>query len=147
MGVIVEAERRLYFGYGRNMHPHIMAERCPAAVPAGAAVLTQHRILINGRGVSTVVVDQDHDVHGVLWRLSALCEETLDIIEGVAKGHYSKHETHIQTGDGSIGPALIYLAVNTIIGPPREGYLESLEEAAAHHGFPPRYLRHLAGLR
>lgn len=103
--------------------------------------------MINGRGVSTVVPDDGHSVHGVLWTLSARCETTLDVVEGVAKGHYRKDEVDLQTVGGAVGPALIYLAADTIIGPPREGYLESLEEAAAHHGFPSSYRQYLASLR
>lgn len=147
MSVIDATEARLYFGYGRNMHPKIMAERCPGAEPMGVAVLQRHRIMINGRGVSTVVPDGAHDVYGVLWELTVRCEETLDVIEGVANGHYLKDEAHPHTEDGQIGPALIYLAADMAIGPPRQGYLEALEEAAAYHGFPAAYLRHLARLR
>ena len=139
-------DRQLYFAYGRNMHLDIMADRCPDAAYAGLAVLDAHRILINGRGVSTVIPDASHRVHGVLWHLTHACEATLDIIEGVAKGHYVRDVAEPLGTDGPAS-ALIYLARDISPGPPRDGYLESLEEAASQHSFPGHYRRHLAGLR
>ncbi|MFN3233463.1 MAG: gamma-glutamylcyclotransferase family protein [Alphaproteobacteria bacterium] len=140
-------DRLLYFAYGRNMHPEIMGERCPDAAFAGLAVLNTHRIMINGRGVSTVIADPGHSVHGVLWHLTQRCESTLDMIEGVAKGHYAREKAHPIPEAGSASPALIYLAHDTTPGSPRPGYLESLEEAAYTHRFPVHYRRHLASLR
>ncbi len=139
-------DRQLYFAYGRNMHLEIMAARCPDAAYAGLAVLDGHRLLINGRGVSTVIPDRGHQVHGVLWHLTQACEATLDIIEGVAKGHYVRDVAEPAAADGRAS-ALIYLARDVNPGPPRDGYLESLEEAAEHHGFPALYRQHLAALR
>lgn len=137
---------RLYFAYGRNMHVGIMAERCPAAKQAGLASLPGHRILINTRGVSTVLPDADHIVHGVLWWVTPQCEITLDRIEGVANGHYTR-ETIIPHGDaGPAGEALMYRATGAEIGLPKAGYLEALCEAAAHHRFPSTYLGHLESL-
>jgi len=137
----------LYFAYGRNMHLEIMAERCPAAEFVSLATLDRHRILINGRGVSTVVPDAKHRVHGVLWHLTAACEATLDEIEGVARGHYVREIAHPVPAQGPARPAMIYLAANIEPGPPKAGYLEALEEAAAAHGFPDDYRLHLGKLR
>lgn len=137
----------LYFAYGRNMHPAIMAQRCPAAGFVGAALLPDHRLLINTRGVSTVVPEAGNAVHGVLWRLTPACEATLDEIEGVARNIYRKEEVLPFLDAGAAGPAMIYVASDSTPAPPREGYLESLEEAALHHGFPEDYRSFLAGLR
>ncbi len=136
----------LYFAYGRNMHPAIMARRCPAAEFIGAAVLPDHRLLINVRGVSTVVPEAGSAVHGVLWRLTPACEAALDEIEGVARGSYRRDEVWPLRGGRTLEPALIYIASNAEPSLPREGYLESLEEAAHHHGFPEDYRLYLAGL-
>ena len=136
----------LYFAYGRNMHPEIMARRCPAAGFVGAAVLPDHRLLINVRGVSTVVPEAGSTVHGVLWRLTSICEAALDEIEGVARGSYRRDEVRPVMGGVTLEPALIYIASNTEPSLPREGYLESLEEAAHHHGFPDEYRRFLSAL-
>ncbi len=137
----------LYFAYGRNMHPEIMARRCPAAGFVGAAELPDHRLLINIRGVSTVVPEAGTTVHGVLWRLTPACEETLDEIEGVARGSYRRDTVRPVMNFEAVEPALIYIATNAEPSLPREGYLESLEEAAGHHGFPQAYRLFLAGLR
>ena len=137
----------IYFAYGRNMHPEIMARRYPAAEFIGAALLPDHRLLINTRGVSTVVPEAGNAVHGVLWRLSAECEAALDEIEGVARGFYRRDEVHPVMGTEIMGSALIYIATSAEPSLPRDGYLESLEEAALHHGFPENYRLFLAGLR
>lgn len=138
---------RLYFAYGRNMHPEIMARRCPAAGFVGAAVLPDHRLLINVRGVSTVVPEAGSEVHGVLWRLTPDCEAALDEIEGVARGSYRRGEVRPVVTLEVMEPALIYIASNADPSPPRDGYLESLEEAALHHGFPDAYRSYLSSLR
>ena len=138
---------RLYFAYGRNMHPVIMAQRCPAAGFIGTASLPDHRLLINARGVSTVVPEAGSEVHGVLWQLTQACEAALDEIEGVARGSYRRDEARPVIGGVTMPMALIYIASNADPSAPREGYLESLEEAALHHGFPESYRLFLAGLR
>ena len=137
----------LYFAYGRNMHPEIMATRCPAAAFVGAAVLRDHRLLINNRGVSTVVPEEGSEVHGVLWRLTPVCEATLDEIEGVARGSYRRGTARPTAGFDITETVLIYIASNSEPSPPRAGYLESLEEAAQHHGFPEPYRAYLSSLR
>jgi gamma-glutamylcyclotransferase (GGCT)/AIG2-like uncharacterized protein YtfP len=124
-----------------------MARRCPAAGFIGPALLPDHRLLINTRGVSTVVPEAGGAVHGVLWRLSPECEAALDEIEGVARGFYRRDEVCPVTRAGSMEPALIYIATSAEPSLPRDGYLESLEEAARHHGFPEDYRLFLAGLR
>ena len=138
---------RLYFAYGRNMHPEIMPRRCPAAGFVGTAVLPDHRLLINARGVSTVVPETGSEVHGVLWRLTPVCEAALDEIEGVARGSYRRDVVRPVTNFEVMEQALIYIASNADPSLPREGYLEALEEAALHHGFPEAYRLFLAGLR
>ncbi|MEN3975544.1 gamma-glutamylcyclotransferase family protein [Emcibacter sp. SYSU 3D8] len=138
---------RLYFAYGRNMHPVIMAQRCPAAGFIGAASLPDYRLLINIRGVSTVVPEAGATVHGVLWRLTQACEAALDEIEGVARGSYRRATARPVADFEVLEPALIYIASNAEPSLPREGYLESLEEAALHHGFPEAYRLYLSGLR
>lgn len=141
------AVTRLYFAYGRNMHLDIMAKRCPAAGFVGAAVLPDHRLLINVRGVSTVVPEAGSTVHGVLWRLTPVCEAALDEIEGVARGSYRRDTVRPVMNLVVMEAALIYIASSAEPSLPREGYLESLEEAARHHGFPEAYRLFLAGLR
>lgn len=147
MTLLHRHERTLYFAYGRNMHLTIMGERCPAADFGSLAVLRDHRIIINRRGVSSVEPEHGHEVHGVLWWLSESCEAALDIVEGVARGHYRKEAAYPHVDAGEVGPALIYRASDLSPGPPRPGYLEALEEAAVQHGFPGTYRAYLSSLR
>lgn len=126
------------------MHPAIMAQRCPAAGFVGPAELPGYRLLINTRGVSTIVPEAGQIVNGVLWRLTPVCEAALDEIEGVARGVYRREMVQ---PSGTAEAAMAYVASDIAPALPREGYLESLEEAALHHGFPEPYRLYLAGLR
>ncbi|MDX1581304.1 MAG: gamma-glutamylcyclotransferase family protein, partial [Alphaproteobacteria bacterium] len=140
------SNQRLYFAYGRNMHLPTMTERCPAATYVGRGRLYEHRIMINSRGVSTVVPDELRIVHGVLWDLTTACEEALDVVEGLARGHYTKDSAHVELDGAGREHAMIYVAADVAPGPPKPGYLEDLIEAANEHGFPLSYVRHLESL-
>ena len=48
------------------------------------------RLIINHRGVATLVPEPGARVPGLIWRLTPACEAALDRHEGVAKGVYRK---------------------------------------------------------
>ncbi|WP_439813842.1 gamma-glutamylcyclotransferase family protein [Zavarzinia sp. CC-PAN008] len=129
-----------YFAFGSNMCVEQMALRCPAAVKRGLAVLADHRFLINGRGVATVVPTPGACVHGLLWDLTPACEAVLDRYEGVAQQVYVRRMLVVGTQ-----PALVYVAADSVAGPPRPDYLERILAAAARERLPDAYCRELAG--
>lgn len=137
---------RLYFAYGMNMDAGAMAQRCPAARFVGTARLDAHCFGINRRGVSTVLRRSGQCVHGILWSLTAACEASLDRFEGVAAGHYGKHEIEVLAAEAA-RPALLYIGTDPSGGPPRQPYFDTVRAAARRHGFPDDYLAALDALR
>ncbi|KAI3324708.1 hypothetical protein HD806DRAFT_521791 [Xylariaceae sp. AK1471] len=95
----------LYFAYGSNLHLTQMANRCPASVFMGKAVLPAYRWQINERGVANVIESIDDSVEGLLYLVNPRDEKSLDRSEGVARGFYQKHllavtfEPHRQFSD------------------------------------------------
>ncbi|KAI0549359.1 hypothetical protein F4679DRAFT_547641 [Xylaria curta] len=90
-GGSVMKDGSLYFAYGSNLHLTQMANRCPASVFKGKAVLPGYRWQINQRGVANVVKSIDDYVEGLLYLVNPKDERSLDRSEGVAKGFYQKH--------------------------------------------------------
>ncbi|KAI0506348.1 hypothetical protein F5B22DRAFT_450413 [Xylaria bambusicola] len=80
-----------YFAYGSNLHLTQMANRCPASIFKGKAVLSGYRWQINDRGVANVVRSPDDSVEGLLYLVNPKDERSLDRSEGVGKGFYQKH--------------------------------------------------------
>ncbi|KAI1417910.1 hypothetical protein F5Y13DRAFT_150038 [Hypoxylon sp. FL1857] len=81
----------LYFAYGSNLHLTQMANRCPASVFKGKAVLHGYRWQINERGVANVVESAQDSVEGLLYLVTPKDERALDRSEGVSKNLYQKH--------------------------------------------------------
>ncbi|RWA10619.1 hypothetical protein EKO27_g4488 [Xylaria grammica] len=80
-----------YFAYGSNLHLTQMANRCPASIFKGKAVLSGYRWQINVRGVANVVPSTNDSVEGLLYLVNPRDERSLDRSEGVSKGFYQKH--------------------------------------------------------
>jgi hypothetical protein len=135
-----------YFAYGSNMDPDQMADRCPAAVPVGVGLLDGWNIVINDRGVATIVRDFIGSiVEGVVWRVTGRCLESLDLYEGVAKGLYSREMLPIRHRSQAVR-SIVYLGSSSERGRPREGYLERILGGAAHFGLSETYRRRLESL-
>lgn len=130
-----------YFAYGSNMSTAQMRERCPDAVKICVATLPEYAFLINERGVAGVVEKQDALVIGVLWKISAKDKVTLDEWEGANRigGAYYRKNILVITDIRSVD-ALVYLARNTTLGRPKEGYLEKIVSAARDHGIDHDYV-------
>ncbi len=134
---------RLYFAYGSNMWPEQMHQRCPRAKAVGAATLANFAFQINERGVATIRPESRSLVHGVLWRISPTCEESLDGFEGVASGLYRKERIRVEGGDGKMQSALVYIDQRNRSGLPRPGYLTRVLRGASAFELPASYLREI----
>lgn len=130
--------KRLYFAYGSNMNPRQMAERCPAAVWLGRAVLKGNRFVINQRGVATLVPNRRASTFGVLWSITPACEAALDRFEGVLLGFYEKRIVKVINLDDRPEQALTYIDPVCEVGLPRPGYLERVIDGARRAGIPDR---------
>lgn len=116
----------LYFAYGSNMRAEQMAWRCPKARPIGKAHLENYVFKINKVGAATIekgLSFQDNHVQGVLWRCTKECITTLDVHEGIAKGHYRRQLIRVFYR-GNYKTALTYIANNRHASmSPARGYL------------------------
>ncbi|KZL78628.1 AIG2 family protein [Colletotrichum tofieldiae] len=81
---------RLYFAYGSNLWLQQMASRCPSSFYVGRAVLSDHYWQINERGFANVIPRSGSNVHGLVYRVNADDEASLDRCEGTRSGAYSK---------------------------------------------------------
>ncbi|GJC77468.1 gamma-glutamylcyclotransferase [Colletotrichum liriopes] len=81
---------RLYFAYGSNLWLQQMANRCPSSFYVGRAVLSDHYWQINERGFANVIPRSGSNVHGLVYRVNADDEASLDRCEGTRSGAYSK---------------------------------------------------------
>jgi gamma-glutamylcyclotransferase len=74
----------IYFGYGSNLSPRTMKQRCPDSLFIGLAVVKGWKWIINETGYANIVPGTDEDeVYGALCFLSYRDEMALDESEGV----------------------------------------------------------------
>jgi len=133
----------LYFAYGSNMHPRVMAARCPGARPLGAARLDGWRFFVNKRGSAAIWPDPAHSVHGVLWRCRSAHIHALDAYEGVAWRNYFRRRL-IVAGAGTEAGAFVYTGNRHLPGVARPNYLLSaVIPGARAFGLPGDYIAHL----
>ena len=93
----VEAEARfsvVYFGYGSNLSPRTLKQRCPDSLFIGLARLEDYRWQINSTGYANIAPSAGDHVHGSLSFLSNRDETALDESEGVP-WLYEKHTVRV----------------------------------------------------
>ena len=133
-----------YFAYGSNMSTTQMSKRCPKAIKIGVATLTGYEFMINERGYAGVIEKPDTLMIGVLWTISNEDKAALDVCEGahLENGAYYCRYVTVATEHGSVD-SLVYIARNTTVGKPNEGYLELIVDAARDHGIDEGYVQSL----
>lgn len=149
---------RLYLGYGSNLSTTQMAARCPSSRPIGLAFLPKWTFIINQRGCANVIRELDSTVHalqhlprgvyGVLYELTDVDEDLLDIYEGVPDA-YEKLELNVEVvgsnGKEECVVALVYVDSKRIeTAQPREEYVgrmnRGIDEATKEWGLPKWYV-------
>ena len=70
--------------------------------------LQNYELQFRGSGFATVAPKKDCVVHGLLWKLTPSCEQSLDRYEGYPR-HYIKEAVTVQTADGSKIPVMAYI--------------------------------------
>ena len=137
--------KELYFAYGSNLNLGQMAVRCPQAGVVGKAVLEGYELAFR-RGVLTILPKEGSRVNGLLWRVNAWDELTLDRYEGYPTFYYKETmnvEVFSLLGDVSLGyvDAIIYIMhEERKLGMPSLHYYEVCLDGYAHFGFDPRFL-------
>lgn len=150
------SSQTLYLAYGSNLSSTQMAQRCPDSPAEGLGLLRGWRWLINDRGYANVVEGEDEDgddvpalVYGVLYRLSAEDEDSLDMYEGVPRAYEKLWlPVEIVTGGGGEAEtvtALVYVDKKRVHpSVPREEYIDRMNrgivEASDQWGLPEWYV-------
>lgn len=80
---------RYYFAYGMNTNIREMTYRCPRAVCIGPAKIKNYRLVF--RTHADIERAENEVISGVLWKITELCEESLDLLEGYPY-YYDKKE-------------------------------------------------------
>jgi gamma-glutamylcyclotransferase (GGCT)/AIG2-like uncharacterized protein YtfP len=121
---------KLYFAYGMNTNQEQMSVRCPTAVPLGKAILPGYRFEF--KSFATIVPDPNSQVEGVLWTITDIDEQALDILEGYPD-FYSKKHVKVRLG-------IDYIAMTYVMTPreknraPSDGYYSMVSEGYQSFG-------------
>ena len=134
--------KRLYFAYGSNINLEQMAVRCPAAQVVGPAVLDGYELLFRGNrrgaGVATIEPLPGSQVHGLLWKLTPECEQSLDVYEGYPR-LYEKEDITVRTGDGQDVAVMAYIMTGELWRDPAipsPAYYGGILEGYRQNGLP-----------
>lgn len=101
-------EETLYFAYGSNINLEQMAHRCPDAQIVGPVTLENYELRFRGSGFATVTPKKGSVVHGLLWKLTPNCEQSLDRYEGYPR-HYTKETVTVKDAAGAEIPVMVYI--------------------------------------
>ena len=122
-----------YFAYGMNTNLMSMAQRCPAAVPLGHAVIRNYRFRF---AVHADIVPQANAyVDGVLWEVTDECIESLDQTEGYPFYYDKKIVT--AKHNGTDVDVLVYVMVDREWeSEPGKNYYQMCMEGYLENGIP-----------
>src|SRR5260370_19894509 len=135
-------------GYGRNIDPGQMLERCPHSPQGGIGWLEGWRLTFGGEDLSwegalaTVVEGKDSRVFVVLYEVSDSDEHALDRWDGATLGYYSKLKVRVAALEGDV-LAWLYVLNDYEGGLPSARYLGIMADAAEAAGAPEDYVNWL----
>ena len=101
-------EETLYFAYGSNINLEQMAHRCPDAQIVGPVTLENYELQFRGSGFATVAPKKGSTVHGLVWKLTPNCEQSLNRYEGYPR-HYTKQTVTVKDAAGNEIPVMVYI--------------------------------------
>lgn len=139
-------ENTLYFAYGSNINLEQMVYRCPDASVVGPVVLEGWELLFRsnsrGNGVATIAPCEGGRVHGLLWRITPECEQSLDIYEGYPN-LYDKTEVTVRDRTGQEFVVMAYEMTNLWREPsvPSIYYYQVILEGYRQNGLPTAALK------
>jgi len=129
----------MYFAYGSNLCIRQMDNRCPSNSKIGIGQLSGYKWIISARGYANVVKSSNDDVWGVIYEISMLDEEKLDVYEGVSTKCYLKDNLEILIDD-RIENCLTYVDPVTDIGIPTSTYANVINEGLLDSKLPEQYV-------
>ena len=135
----------LCFAYGSNLSTNQMKRRCPDSKPLEIGYLKGYRLDFTryssgwDGGVADVVLDNNHEVWGLIYELTSADLSRLDDYEGYPYT-YDRFQTSIQTLTGSISDVWVYTVVKkkSFIQPTKD-YMQLIKNAAVELQFPEEY--------
>ncbi len=143
-----------YYAYGSNLSSRHTRQYCPSAAVIMKANLPNYKIEFRhyseGRkgGISSIVKAPGHMVQGVIYEVLEEEIETLDIMESVPEGLYTRDAFFVLGEDGEWHLADLYRVAKPS-GPytPAKSYLDDMIEGAQEHGLEAVYTERLVSLR
>lgn len=134
---------KLYFAYGSNMNLNQMAFRCPDAEVIESVQVEGYRLAFRGGGVATILPEEGSRVEGVLWRISADDERSLDRYEGYPR-LYGKEEIRVLLPNGRQISTMAYCMNYPYVAHPAmpsRGYLAGILEGCRQNEIDTRGVR------
>ena len=145
-----------YFAYGSNMHEGTFVERRrikPIEARVGRIVGYRLRFNLEGRprgkaAPANICLDADHEVWGVLYKITRRDLLRLDSTEGIPGRGYRPTWLNAMDIDGNPVPAITYVATGKETdGNPSLRYISLLREGAKSHGLPDHWIEILDGVK
>lgn len=135
----IERPVRFYWAYGSNLSFAQMRSRCPFARPFDKLSLTDGELTF--RGYADVESAEGGRIEGGLWKITDLCQRTLDRFEGVGTGkNYEKRYLMLRI-NGRDEKCLYYRMVHQFgVMPPTDKYLKTIEQGYEDFGLDKRLL-------
>jgi len=141
-----------YFAYGSNMHTGTFVERRgirPLEARVGRVLGYRLRFNLEGRprgkaAPANICPEADHEVWGVLYKITRRALLRLDSTEGVPGRGYRPTWLDAEDIDGKPLAAIAYIAIGKETdGAPSRRYISLLREGARIHGLPEHWLQFL----
>ena len=126
-------KQHLYFAYGMNTNVTHMAQRCPAAVSHGHAMLLNHAFRFSTH--ADVVKDSNSFVHGVLWTITDDCLSALDLVEGYPY-YYNRRFRQVMFNGRVVNALVYYMQPGNMDCKPGQSYFDFVAEGYREHGVP-----------
>ena len=133
----VNMKKKIYIAYGSNTYTPQMKRRCPEARLVGTGFLKDYELEF--RGAATVVHKHGAQVPVVLWEITELNAERLDVCEGVPHGVYRKENVTVEL-DGKPVSGMVYMKKGGSIFPPKEGYAKRMLLGYKQNGLDVQYI-------
>nr|DAM96387.1 MAG TPA: hypothetical protein [Caudoviricetes sp.] len=130
--------KKYYIAYGSNMDFTQMRRRCPDAELVGAGIVKGYELLFKGSGsgsYATIEREAHSKVSVLVWRISAMDEESLDRYEGFPTFYY-KTDLPVKMQDGAEITGMVYIMdEKRTLGFPSHGYARILYDAYINFGW------------
>ena len=134
-------DEKLYFAYGSNIDLNQMRHRCPDARVMDKVILPDYELLFRGyagSGLATIKPKKGGTVHGLLWKITSLCERSLDQYEGFPR-LYDKQNVEVRDSQGRSVPVMVYVMVEgQYLRPatPSHFYYQGIRDGYRQNGLP-----------